>query len=55
MRETLGLAASAPLLVKGERADPRAQLHAVLPPSELLAIRRGDRQALVRFVRRLAD
>jgi hypothetical protein len=54
MRETLGLAPAAPLVVKGERAHPRAELYEALPPSELLAIRQGDRQALLRFLHRLA-
>jgi hypothetical protein len=56
MRETLGLAAAAPLVVqeKQKQRDPLA-LQAVLPPSDLTAIRRGDRGALVRFVRRLVD
>jgi hypothetical protein len=55
MRESLGLAVTAPLVVKGERADPRAQLQQVLPPAELGAILHGDRATLIRFVRRLAN
>jgi hypothetical protein len=51
LRENLDLAAPKALLVKGERADPLAQLQVILPPSELGAILHGDRPALHRFIR----